>query len=68
MAKTASARSDGASAAGVNASGATSADASKSRPETQVRQKLEKLSEEIRRHDVLYHQKAEPEISDAEYD
>uniref|UniRef100_A0A7C4LLT2 DNA ligase n=1 Tax=Schlesneria paludicola TaxID=360056 RepID=A0A7C4LLT2_9PLAN len=33
-----------------------------------VREEIEHLRNEIRRHDVLYYQRAQPEISDAEYD
>lgn len=33
-----------------------------------VRHEIERLRDEIRRHDVLYYQQAQPEISDAEYD
>lgn len=33
-----------------------------------IKQEIEKLREEIRRHDELYYIKAEPEIADAEYD
>ncbi|QQL44204.1 NAD-dependent DNA ligase LigA [Sulfuriroseicoccus oceanibius] len=31
-------------------------------------ERMQELADEIRRHDVLYYQKAQPEISDAEYD
>ena len=33
-----------------------------------ARHEIERLRDEIRRHDVLYYQQAQPEISDAEYD
>ena len=36
--------------------------------ETEARDELARLAEEIRRHDWLYYTEAAPEISDADYD